>query len=182
MSTDTFRALCAELADWIDNETLTGGHHPLVKRARAALAQPEQVGPTDEDIMDLMPQQMHEDLAAAARALAEQAGTDSRSATGVMRIMLNRHAVDLARAALAHWGNPIIYVVPCGDLAEPDAEPVEPTDEELFCLEDLRDAWNAQADAVNSWDELGMDEIIWFAQQQALARWGRQPAPDAPPP
>ena len=48
-----------------------------------------------------------------------------------------------------------------------------PTDEELFCLEDLRDAWNAQADAVNSWDELGMDEIIWFAQQQALARYAR---------
>jgi hypothetical protein len=43
MSTD-YRALCAELADWIDNETLTGGHHPLVKRARTALAQPEPEG------------------------------------------------------------------------------------------------------------------------------------------
>jgi hypothetical protein len=45
-----FRALCAELADWIDNETLTGGHHPLVKRARAALAQPEPVALTDEEL------------------------------------------------------------------------------------------------------------------------------------
>jgi hypothetical protein len=37
--------------------------------------------------------------------LAEQAGTDSRRAMGMMRIILNRHAVDLARAALARWGN-----------------------------------------------------------------------------
>ena len=49
-----------------------------------------------------------------------------------------------------------------------------PTDERLLELDELRDAWNAQADAANSWDELGMDEIVWFAQQQALARWGHQ--------
>ena len=60
--------------------------------------------PTDEEIMELMPQQMRDDLAAAARALAEQAGTDSRRAMGIMRIILNRHAVDHARAALAKWG------------------------------------------------------------------------------
>ena len=55
--------------------------------------------------MELMPQQMRDDLAAAARALAEQAGTDSRRAMGIMRIILNRHAVDHARAALAKWGH-----------------------------------------------------------------------------
>jgi hypothetical protein len=69
-------------------------------------AQPEPEGPTDEEIMRLMPQQMHEDLAAAARALAEQVSTISPSATSIMRIMLNRHAVDLARAVLARWGSP----------------------------------------------------------------------------
>jgi hypothetical protein len=41
------------------------------------------------------------------------------------------------------------------------------TDKELLSIDDLRDAWNAQSDAFNSWDELGIDEIIWFAQQQA---------------
>ena len=61
--------------------------------------------PTDEEIMELMPQQMHDDLAASARALAEQAGTDNRRAMGVMRIILNRHAVDHARAVLAKWGH-----------------------------------------------------------------------------
>jgi hypothetical protein len=42
-----FRALCAELADWIHEETRTssGISDPLVARARTALAQPEPQGP-----------------------------------------------------------------------------------------------------------------------------------------
>jgi hypothetical protein len=51
-----FRALCAELTDWIHDETRTssGIPHPLVARARAALeAQPEPQGPTDEELWDL---------------------------------------------------------------------------------------------------------------------------------
>jgi hypothetical protein len=54
--------------------------------------------PTDEEIMELMPQQMRDDLAAASRA-------DNVKAAGAMRIILNRHAVDHARAALAKWGH-----------------------------------------------------------------------------
>jgi hypothetical protein len=57
-------------------------------------------------------------------------------------------------------------------LAEP--EPEGPTDEDLFSLDQLRDKWNAQADAFNTWDELGIDEIVWWAQRQALARWGNR--------
>ena len=66
--------------------------------------QPVAEGPTDEEIMELMPQQMRDDLAAAARALA---GFDRANikAAGAMRIILNRHAVDHARAALAKWGH-----------------------------------------------------------------------------
>lgn len=108
-----FRALCARMADELDHyrQLLMDDRretHALAAEARWHLAQPKPQGPTDEQIMELMPQQMHEDLAAAARALAEQAGTDSRSATGVMRIMLNRHTVDLARAVLVRWGRPAI--------------------------------------------------------------------------
>jgi hypothetical protein len=53
--------------------------------------------------MELMPQQMRDDLANAARALA---GLDRANvkAAGAMRIILNRHAVDHARAVLARWG------------------------------------------------------------------------------
>ena len=100
-----FRALCADLLRELEHASSWDYQQALKDQASAALAEPEPEGPTDEDIMGLMPQQMHEDLAAAARALAEQAGTDSRRAMGMMRIILNRHAVDLARAALAHWGN-----------------------------------------------------------------------------
>lgn len=66
--------------------------------------------PTDEEIMELMPQQMRDDLAAAAGALACGLAItgferDSMKAVGVCRIILNRHAVDHARAVLAKWGH-----------------------------------------------------------------------------
>ena len=47
-------------------------------------------------------------------------------------------------------------------------------------VDELREAWNAQADLANSWDNLGLDEIIEFAQQQFLARFnGSIPLPAA---
>jgi hypothetical protein len=107
MSTD-YRALCARMADELDHyrQLLMDDRreaHALATEARALLDQPELEGPTDEEIMELMPQQMRDDLAAAARALA---GFDRANvkAVGAMRIILNRHAVDHARAVLAKWG------------------------------------------------------------------------------
>ena len=101
-----YRAMCAELVDSLHKQTsMWEGHEiDLVARARALLDQPVAEGPTDEEVMELMPQQMRDDLAAAARALA---GFDRATikAAGAMRIILNRHAVDHARAALAKWGN-----------------------------------------------------------------------------
>ena len=67
--------------------------------------QPEPVAPTDEEIMELMPQQMRDDLATAARALASLCRANIKAA-GAMRIILNRHAVDHARAALAKYSTP----------------------------------------------------------------------------
>ena len=66
--------------------------------------------PTDEEIMKLMPQQMRDDLAAAASALACGLAItgferDSMKAVAACRIILNRHAVDHVRAALAKWGH-----------------------------------------------------------------------------
>ena len=63
---------------------------------------PAPKGPTDEEIMELMPQQMHDDLAAAARALA---GFTGPKASTACRIILNCHAVSHVRAALAKWGH-----------------------------------------------------------------------------
>jgi hypothetical protein len=104
-----YRALCARMADELDHyrQLLMDDRretHALATEARAALAQPEPVAPTDEEIMELMPQQMRDDLAAAARALA---GFDRATvkAAAVYRIILNRHAVDHARAVLDKWGH-----------------------------------------------------------------------------
>jgi hypothetical protein len=62
---------------------------------------------------------------------------------------------------------------------EPASVVEQPSDEELLGLDQLEAAWNAQADPANGWNELGLDEIIAWAQRQALARWGHQPAPPA---
>jgi hypothetical protein len=70
--------------------------------------------------MELMPQQMRDDLANAARALA---GFDRATvkAAGAMRIIFNRHAVDHARAALAKWGRPATQPVLVSErLPEPE--------------------------------------------------------------
>jgi hypothetical protein len=97
----------AVLARWGNHpESPDSSDGPAVSDGREPASVTEH--PSDEEIIELMPQQMHDDLAAAARALAEVAGTDSRRAMGVMRIILNRHAVDHARAALAKWGHPFL--------------------------------------------------------------------------
>jgi hypothetical protein len=99
-----YKALCAELTEKLHKYTsLYEGHESeLVARARAALAQPEPVAPTDEEIMELMPQKMRDDLAVAARATA---GFTGPNAAAACRIIFNRHAVDHARAVLAKWGH-----------------------------------------------------------------------------
>jgi len=102
-----FRALCAELVTAWDSYSYSDAGDAAdrmtqyVTEARAALAQPEPVAPTDEEIMELMPRQMRDDLATAARALSDFSGP---KASTVCRIILNRHAVDHVRAVLARWG------------------------------------------------------------------------------
>ena len=100
--TNPYRAMCAELVDSLHKHTsMWEGHEvDLVTRARALL--PEPVAPTDEEIMELMPQQLRDDLSHAARAVI---GFDNPKAAAACRIILNRHAVDHARAVLAKWGN-----------------------------------------------------------------------------
>ena len=116
--TNPDRAMCAELLLFSEeageicmNESLWPKSDPnctLQQRARALLDQPEPVaeGPTDEQIMELMPQQMRDDLAAAARALTgDMPWPDNPKAAGAMRIILNRHAVDHARAVLSRYSH-----------------------------------------------------------------------------
>jgi hypothetical protein len=107
MTETNFRALCAELVA-LDGHCVvdcTEEWADAMCRLRAALAQPEPVAPTDEELLELMPQQMRDDLANAARALAGFDRANVKSA-GAMRIILNRQAANHARAVLAKWGTP----------------------------------------------------------------------------
>jgi hypothetical protein len=114
MSTD-YRALCAELADALENawDSLVPGVHPLVARARAALAQqhvsqpyklPEPVAPTDEARQEFIEQVQR------AQHVAIREGECPR--------------FDLVECALAF----------CRETIPPAPEPVAPTDEEIIAF------------------------------------------------
>jgi hypothetical protein len=117
-----YRALCADLLVALKSWSPHGGgplecwedreeEAALIARAEVLLDQPEPVAPTDEEIMELMPQKMRDDLAATARAVACGLAItgferdSSMKSAGAWRIILNRHAVDHARAVLAKWGH-----------------------------------------------------------------------------
>jgi hypothetical protein len=58
------------------------------------------VGVTDEELLELMPRQMRDNLAAASRGLGQLAGT----AAGIHRVIFNTDALEYARAVLARYG------------------------------------------------------------------------------
>ncbi|NBR24913.1 MAG: hypothetical protein EBU08_14295 [Micrococcales bacterium] len=74
----------------------------MTSDSRAQRLVDEQDGPTDEEIMALMPQQMRDDLAAAARALSSF-DLNYIKAASVFLTILNRHVVNHARAVLTKW-------------------------------------------------------------------------------
>jgi hypothetical protein len=93
--------------------------------------------PSDEEIMELMPQQMRDDLAQAARALAGFTGPNAATAC---RIILNRHAVDHSRAVLARWGN-------SREILDSSPQPVWADIHYAWELEDAEGEWQAGGSA-----------------------------------
>ena len=186
-----FRALCAELFEIVEEEySGTSCLIELRSRAHAALAQPELQGPKliyrynpatiaecggpceqgpqycdcGQIKGELMPQEPTDaEIEAAARVIYGSMRFDRIGYTEPWVERGNSFAQDearrCARAVLARWGRP----------AKPKPQEVEPMDKELLGIEDLEAAWNAQADPFNSWDELGLDEIVCWAQNQLLA-------------
>jgi hypothetical protein len=75
-----FRALCAELLQELEDADGWAYQEALKDQARAALAQPEPVGPTDEELWELYD---------------EMGGVPEDSAW----------CLNYARAVLARWGN-----------------------------------------------------------------------------
>ena len=106
--TDTFRALCAELVDIVTahchpDDDAVGYCAAVLSRARAALAQPEPQGPTDEELLELMPETMRDEFSYAAKVCSDAMG--GRVKPGIFRVALNTAALDFARAVLARWGH-----------------------------------------------------------------------------
>jgi hypothetical protein len=101
-----YRALCAELVDAIDSGISTDRMHlsPLMLRARAALAQPEPVAPTDAELLELMPETVRDEFSYAAKVCSDATGGQAKP--GIFRACLNHTALEYARAVLAHWGTP----------------------------------------------------------------------------
>jgi len=98
MSADLFKSLCAELvADWDsnkDDEELLVALRDLIVRARAALAQPEPVGPTDEELVKHYGRSVTSAIdSRVAMHLLTDEDLDAATAAGL-------------RAVLARWGRP----------------------------------------------------------------------------
>ena len=101
-----YRALCKELVDeledWIayGDEADIADAHLLVDRARTALAQPEPVGPTDDQA---------EDLADALNFMDGYAEHEDGF------YVCASNLGPFARAVLARWGRPAIEPVPVSE-------------------------------------------------------------------
>jgi hypothetical protein len=167
--TDTFRVLCAELANAYEHELNKRGMGcALVQRARAELAKPYS-DPAEERRLGYL--KGLEDCAHAALAQPEPEGpTDEELQTLAWKIYREAHekdlrgdiAVRLCRAVLARWGNP-------------QPAPKEPTDEEITDLL----SWSA-----------GQDQGPWPTQAHCVVRvalqlWGSppiEPVPSSPTP
>jgi hypothetical protein len=95
-----FRALCAELVQDIEEWIVAVDHCPpsssaLVQRARAALAQPEPVAPTDEEIEKWAD--------AATEVPLEEMDPEVH---GWRRCFTAKEFGETIRAAIAYWGTP----------------------------------------------------------------------------
>lgn len=99
MTKPDFHALCAELlaALEIQLDELRFNDR-LCVRVRAALAQPEPVAPTDEELLELMPETMRDEFSYAAKVCSDAMGGQVKP--GIFRVALNTAALEYAHAVL----------------------------------------------------------------------------------
>jgi hypothetical protein len=158
MITD-WKALCAELAA-LDGHCVvdcTEEWAVAMCRLRAALAQPEPVGPTDEELL---------------RCMIEAADSvPGGQATGI--IDWEREAIAAARAILARWGRPAITPIPVSERL-PGAEDCAPWPDEPganhWCWLGQKDegGWHwAQASAMG----MDADQLEWSLAGGGWTHW-----------
>lgn len=96
--TNPYRALCEELlTDYEQNRFRV----ELAAEARALLAQPVAEGPTDEELLKLIPQALDDSLSGASRAMFQNSLS---SASGIYKAFITLE-LRFARAVLAKWGH-----------------------------------------------------------------------------
>jgi hypothetical protein len=115
MTTD-YRSLCADLLEAfeIQLDELASANR-LCKRVRAALAQPEPVEPTDDELLELMPETMRDEFSYATKVCSDATGGQVKP--GIFRVTLNTSALEYARAVLARYGRPAIAPIPLSERA-----------------------------------------------------------------
>ena len=124
--TDTFRTLCAELAealstnDYYDEKTDEMAYSGLLKRARSELAKPEPEAPTDDKLLELLPQDGESGFYLPGGLPSDWADGDFIAPPGAI--------LAFAHAILARWGNPATT------LSQP--KPIKVTDDQLNELDD----------------------------------------------
>jgi hypothetical protein len=154
-----FRALCEELVEelevWIvcDDEAEIVDVHALIDRARAALAE-NPVGPTDEELLELMPETMRDEFSYAAKTCSDAMGGAVKP--GIFRVVLNTVALEYARAVLARWGN---YPV------KPDSSPANQPEPVAPVWADIHYAWEL-LDADGEWQAGGSANSLEDVQRE----------------
>ena len=102
MSNPDYRALCFELSEALCGYTLSQYDCLLVASTRAALAQPEPA-PTDEELLELMPETMRDEFSYAAKVCSDAIGGQVKP--GIFRVCLNHTALEYARAVLNRYAH-----------------------------------------------------------------------------
>jgi len=99
-----YKTLCAELLDALESEPgVASDDWPILRaRARTALADGAGVGPTDEELLELMPETMRDEFSYAAQVCSNATGDKVKP--GIFRVCLNTAALEHARAVLARYG------------------------------------------------------------------------------
>jgi hypothetical protein len=98
-----YKALCADLHAAFNTYAVCEEHHELLQRTRTAIAQPEPEGPSDEELLALMPETMRDEFSYAAKVCSDVTGGQVKP--GIFRVALNTAALEYAQAVLARWGN-----------------------------------------------------------------------------
>ena len=82
----------------------------ILRERAAALAQPEPVGPTKAQLLELMPETMRDEFGYAAKVCSDATGGQVKP--DIFRVCLNHTALEYARAVLARWGRPAPQPIP----------------------------------------------------------------------